>query len=158
MMHRLWITSRFCVPPLPSHHKLPVLLEVMPGAALRNFGLPFNRYKDGKKDQQLERRENRKKILNSLRSGSAGIHLQVSDNNAETCIERRDGDGLDSLVAATVAARWVLCEADFCVPSEEAVTTLKRKPRHKRQASPRALGMTEKAAARREGWIYVPLP
>ncbi len=158
MMHRLWKINRFRVPPLTGPSELPVLLEVMPGAALRNFGLPFTRYKDGTEEQQQERRRNRKKILNSLCRGSAGVQLQVSKNIFETCIERRDGDGLDSLVAATVAARWTLCEADFCVPSGEVVTTLKRNRKNQRQVSFQAKGMTKLAAAKREGWIYAPKP
>ena len=158
MMHRLWKTSHFCVPPLSGSPKLPVLLEVMPGAALRNFNLPSTRYKDGNRSQQQKRLENRKRILNSLCSGAGGVQLQVSENNVETCIRRRDGDGLDSLVAAIVAARWALCEADFCVPSDEVVTNLKRNQKNKRQASCQAKGLTKLEAARLEGWLYAPKP
>ncbi len=156
MLHRLWKTGRFRVPPLTGSSELPVLLEVMPGAALRNFNLSFTRYKDGPKEQQQERRSNREKIIKSLLSGSAGVQLQMPDYIVETCIERPDGDGLDSVVAATVAARWTLCETDFCVPSEEVVTTLKRNPKNKRRASIQARGMTKLAAAQLEGWIYAP--
>ena len=157
MLHRLWETGRFQVPPLTEPTRpLPVLLEVMPGAALRNYGLPYNRYKNGAtKAQQQERRGNRKEILGELGS-AAGIQLDVPPDVHNTCIDHHGADGLDSLVAATVAARWAKCEADFRIPTYEIVTTLKRDSRHKRQASTQTKGMTQLAAARAEGWIYVP--
>ncbi len=156
MLHRLWKSSRFRVPPLVDSPDLPVLLEVMPGAVLRNLCLPSSRYKDGTKEQQQERRGNREKIMSSLLSGYAGVHLRVPEHIIENCIERRDGDGLDSLVAAIAAARWASCEADFCVPSGEIVNSLKRNPKNNRQASVSARGMTKLAAAQLEGWIYAP--
>ena len=160
MLHRLWKTGLFQVPPLErSGQPLPVLLEVMPGAALRNYGLPFTRYKDEATEAQgKERRGNRETILNKLTSGASGVQLEMPQKVRDDCIERREGDGLDSLVAATVAARWAKCEADFCIPSVEIVTTLKRNKKHKRHASCQAKGMTKLAAAQREGWIYAPRP
>ena len=157
MLHRLWTTGQFRVPPLtyPSQ-SLPVLLEVMPGAALRKYGLPYTRYKNGATEtQRQERREARKEILRELGS-AAGVTLDVPADIRNTCIDQPGADGLDSLVAATVAARWAKCEADFRIPTHEIVTNLKRDDRHKRQASTQAKGMTQLAAARAEGWIYVP--
>ena len=157
MLHRLWTSGRFQVPPLTAPtQSLPVLLEVMPGAALRNYGLRYTRYKNGSTEaQQQERRGNRKEILSELSSAS-GLQLEVPPDVRNTCIDYHGADGLDSLVAATVAARWAKCEADFCTPTHEIVTTLKRDGKHKRQASTQAKGMTQLAAARVEGWIYAP--
>ena len=157
LLHRLWTTGRFQVPPLTAPpQSLPVLLEVMPGAALRNYGLPYMRYKNGAtKAQQQERRGNRKEILSEL-SNASGLQLEVPREVRNTCIDYHGADGLDSLVAATVAARWAKCEADFCIPTHEIVTTLKRDNRHKRQASTQTKGITQLAAARAEGWIYAP--
>ena len=157
MLHRLWTTGQFRVPPLtyPSQ-SLPVLLEVMPGAALRKYGLPYTRYKNGATEtQRQERREARKEILRELGS-AAGVTLDVPADIRNTCIDQLGADGLDSVVAATVAARWAKCEADFRIPTHEIVTNLKRDDRHKRQASTETKGMTQLAAARAEGWIYVP--
>ena len=157
MLHRLWETGRFQVPPLTGPTRpLPVLLEVMPGAALRKYGLPYTRYKNGATEaQQQERRGNRKAILSEL-SRASGLQLDVPLDVHNSCIDYHGADGLDSLVAATVAARWAKCEADFCAPTHEIVTTLKRDKKHKRQASAQTKGMTQLAAARAEGWIYVP--
>ena len=156
-LHRLYQTGRFHIPPLSSPSKSsPVLLEVMPGAALRNYCLPFTKYKDGKtKAEREERRGTRKVILDEL-TKAFGLGLNLPQHIHQKCVDDAGGDALDSLVAATVAARWAECEADFCVPTSQIVTTLKRKKRHKRQASAQAKGMTEIQAARREGWIYAP--
>ena len=158
-LHRLWQTGRFQVPPLASTSQLlPVLLEVMPGAALRNYGLPYNRYKEGPvvaEGSRRKKRETRKFILDNL-CMAPDLGLNLSKQIYEMCIDDKGGDALDSLVAATVAARWARCEADFRVPTCDSVTNLKRNPRHKRQASPQAKGMTNLAAAQLEGWIYVP--
>ena len=161
MLHRLWVSGRVNVPPLipdKSNQHLPVLLEVMPGAALRAFELPFTRYKDGKGDTVLqERRKAREKILGEL-DGASQIQLEVPDEIRNKCIDDRGGDALDSLVAAIVAAKWAKNESDFLVPSDEVVDTLKRNKRNKRRASQQAMGKRKIEVARREGWIYTPLP
>ena len=157
MLHRLRTTGRFQVPPLTGPSKsLPELLEVMPGAALRKYGLPYTRYKSRvTKTQKQERRSNRKVILRDL-SSACGLKLDVPPDVRKTCIDSLGADGLDSLVGATVAARWAKSELDFRTPTHEIVTALKRDDKHKRQASIQAKGMTQLAAARIEGWIYIP--
>ena len=160
MLHRLRDSSHFNVPPLildKANQHLPVLLEVMPGASLKAFGLWFTRYKDGKGDtDRRKRRETREKILEKLGDASQ-IQLEMSDEIRNKCIDDRRGDALDSLVAAVVAAKWAKNESDFLVPSDEVVDTLKRNKRNKRRASQQAMGKSKIEVARREGWIYTPL-
>ena len=74
------------------------LLETMPGAALRDFGLPHKGYKKGK--QVLEKRE---KILKEL-SHRSSVPLCNLSNFEASCL--KSDDCLDSLVAAVVAALW----------------------------------------------------
>ena len=157
MLHKLHKTGRFHIPPIPAPRKSsPVLLEVMPGQALANYRLQSTRYKDGaNKVDQEKRRQNRRKILKQL-PRAAELELHLHEYISHACVEDKGGDALDSLVAATVAARWTRSKDDFIVPTTEIVKNLKRKLQHKRQASPQAKGMTELAAAKREGWIYVP--
>lgn len=157
MLHRLYRTGRFEVPPLPSlAPNLPVLLEVMPGAALKAFRLPCTNYKDGKPGTDRQnRRETRIEILSKIESHS-GVRLPNLHATWDKCVENAGGDALDSVVAATVAARWARCRSDFHVPTEDIVDTLRRNPRNKRQASCQALCKTKIDAARVEGWIYVP--
>ena len=161
MLHRLQVPGRFNVPPLipdNANQHLPVLLEVMPGAALKAFGLPSTKYKDGNNDtDRQERRKAREKILGELGLQST-IQLEMSDEIRNECIENKGGDALDSLVAAVVAAKWAKNESDFLVPSDEVVDTLKRNKRNKRRASQQAMGKRKIEVARREGWIYTPLP
>ena len=159
MLHRLYETGRFEVPPLPScASKLPVLLEVMPGAALKTFRLPSTNYKDGKNATDREnRRSTRIDILKKLEDHS-GVRLPNLQDVWSKCVENTGGDALDSLVAATVATRWAQRKSDFQVPTNEVIDTLKRNKRNKRQASQSALGKTKIEAAKLEGWIYVPRP
>ena len=98
MLNSLW--DDVCsVPPLTSNPKRQLtLLETMPGAALKDFGLPHKGYKKGK--QALEKR---KKILKELSSRSS-VPLSNLSNFEAYCL--RSDDCLDSLVAAVVAALW----------------------------------------------------
>ena len=98
MLNSLW--DDVCsVPPLTSNPKRQLtLLETMPGAALKDFGLPHKGYKKGK--QALEKR---KKILKELSSRSS-VPLSNLSNFEASCL--RSDDCLDSLVAAVVAALW----------------------------------------------------
>ena len=157
MLHRLYGANRFEVPPLPKPASmLPVLLEVMPGAALKTFRLPYTRYKDGKDDADRQTRQTKRaEILRRLEAHS-GVRLPNLDDIRSICVENVGGDALDSLVAAAVATRWAHCESDFQVPTDEVINTLKRNKRNKRQASQQALGKTKIETARVEGWIYVP--
>ena len=76
-LRRLWKSdTRFRVPPLnESGRNGPVLLEVMPGAALEAFQLPSDRYKNVTKTiSRLQIEENRKKILLELEAQS-GVEI-----------------------------------------------------------------------------------
>ena len=154
LLHVLRKAGRFHVPPLPSPTTdSPVLLEVMPGAALAAFGLPDKGYKGGSKACQL-----RQEILDTL-SGASGIGLpNLNDcrrnDYRELCLKYHDC--LDSVVAAVVAALWYNCDAAFRKPSDKTVTAISR-PTSTRWASKETLGMREEEAARLEGWIYVPI-
>ena len=168
MLHRLWETGRFNVPPLDSSEldsHLPVLLEVMPGAALNAFGLPSTGYKDGRGSvERQKRQEKRKEILEKLTPDpgiqlpDSCIRLEIREQIRGKCIENQGGDALDSLVAAIVAAKWANPKSDFLVPTSAVVDTLKRKKSHKRQASEQAMGRTKIDVAQLEGWIYTPKP
>ncbi len=153
LLHTLSTSGGFHIPPLPKlETQSSVLLEVMPGAALASFGLPDKGYKSGAKAHQL-----RKEILDTL-SETSGISLpNLNDcrqkGYRELCLEY--DDCLDSVVAAVVAALWYRDSTAFHKPSNEIVTTISR-PTSTRWASEDALGMQEKEAARKEGWIYVP--
>lgn len=163
MLHRLWETGRFNVPPLVSSEldsHSPVLLEVMPGAALNAFELPYTGYKDGKDSvERQKRREKREEILGKL-NPAVCIKLELSKEIHDKCIENQGGDALDSLIAAIVAARWSKDKSedksDFIVPTNDVVDTLKRKKSHKRKASDQAMGRKKIDVAQLEGWIYTP--
>ena len=88
-----------------SVHPLPLnrdgqktLLETMPGAALRDFGLPYKGYKKGKEAQ-----EKRERILKKLPHCS-GVRLPNLSSFESDC--RNSDDCLDSLVATVAAALW----------------------------------------------------
>lgn len=159
MLHRLYSTKsfpRFEVPPLVKPDlNSPVLLEVMPGLALHAFGLASNRYKTTKASERENSSETRNKILRILGAAS-GIQLaenDILDNIKQKCIQDSEGDALDSLVAAIVAAKWAQCRSDFQVPPDEVIQSLKR---GKREASDLAKGKRNIDVAKTEGWIYVP--
>ena len=157
LLHRLWESKRgFRVPPLhASRHKGPVLLEVMPGAALETFRLPSERYKNvTKKIGRLEIGNNRNTILLELEDRSE-VEITNLDRFCGTYLSHHDG--LDSLIAAVVAARWKTNESQFNHPSCYPTDCRKLpNPRRCRRASKAALAMPQKEAARLEGWIYMP--
>ena len=64
-------------------------------------------------------------------------------------------DALDSIVATIVAALWSVDEEQirFVRPSDEQIS----EPGGKRQISPDLTGQTQLEAAKKEGWIYVPV-
>ncbi len=147
LLHTLTNAGRYHIPPLPRPRTpSPVLLEVMPGAALAAFGMPDKGYKGGTKANQL-----RKEILNNL-SHKSGISLPNLSKFCDRCL--KNDNALDSLVAAVVAALWHNKKA-FHTPSNKIVSSICR-PTSTRWASSEALGMRELEAARKEGWIYVP--
>ena len=133
MLAGLW-ESGFNVPPMPEQNSdAPILLEVMPGAVLRSFNLPFKGYKGGQKWLEL-----RKDILNKLPSKSP-IRLNIPDAIKLQCLSsKRNGDDcLDAVVAALAAALWSKNQDMFYKP----------KPQYDRNLSP---------IVAIEGWLYTP--
>ena len=155
--------SAFQIPPLEdTGHNGPELLEVMPGAALEKFCLPCELYKNGTRDEDKLKKikENRKTILTSLASKS-GVGMINLDHFRGTYLSHHDG--LDSLVAAVVAARWKSAKCQFRHPTNNStdcneLPKLRSGRTRASRASKDALDMSQKQAARREGWIYVPYP
>jgi hypothetical protein len=142
MLARLWETG--CrVPPLPDEGRTgPVLLESMPGAALRAFGLPFKGYKKGRNAVEL-----RRQILTGLNSGS-GIALPTLARFRDDCIG--NDDCLDSVVAAVAACLWTRDQALFRRPQDGPGDATKR------GGTPNP-DENELARARLEGWLYAPV-
>jgi hypothetical protein len=99
MLARLWPAG--CdVPPLaPQGWGKALLLEAMPGAALRAFKLPYKGYKNGV-NAGIKRRQ----ILDGL-PGRSGLLLRNLAEFREGCLESHDC--LDAVVAAVTAALWV---------------------------------------------------
>lgn len=160
MLHHLWgWPEEIQVPPLhPDPERDSVtLLEVMPGATLRSFGLPHTGYKDTSgitQEQREQRREMRRYILDELPGGAMPVEVdlrvetdrpchrgqcQVIRNNANRTnlydICRHHDDALDAVVAAIAAALWAMPETreHFIRPSEPIAPTV-----------------------RLEGWLYTP--
>ena len=159
MLHHLWESNaEFRVPPLDDSGRAgPVLLEVMPGAALESFSLLYEPYKTvTKTTSKSEIGKNRKKILGRLETKS---RVEITNLNDFMGTYLNHHDGIDSLVAAVVAARWVLDKdkSQFCCPLDTP-TDYRNMPNPQRRcrASKKALAMSQVEAARREGWIYVP--
>ena len=153
LLHVLRRAGRFHVPPLLSPKTgSPVLLEVMPGAALRAFGLP--RINPGKAYKSGANAKSRREEILSELAGKSNVRLPNLDKYRDICLHSHDA--LDSMVAAVVAAMWAGGSA-FHGPTDAKVTDVQM-PKSTRMASPQAKGFTQKAAARLEGWIYVPMP
>ena len=130
MLDKLW-ASGCAVPPLEAHDaKKPVMLEAMPGAALKALGLPYKGYKNGRRAQEL-----RQRILGDLSRRS-----QVLVHNLEKFRARclASHDCLDAVVAAVVAALWAREPALFRHPPVG----------DQGQPDPTAL---------MEGWLYAPV-
>ena len=119
------------IPPLaPPVGARTLLLEAMPGAALRALRLPFKGYKGGTHVPQL-----RHTILEGL-AGKSGLRLPNLGDFYD--LGMANHDGLDSLVAAVVAALWAQDPTRFLRPDAEG---------------------TEEFDSRvmLEGWLYAPL-
>ena len=119
------------IPPLaPPPGANTLLLEAMPGAALRALGLPFKGYKNGARATQL-----RHTILEGL-AGISGLGLpNLGDFSSQGLSSH---DGLDSLVAAVAAALWAQDPTRFRRPAPEGSEDFE----------PRVL---------LEGWLYAPV-
>jgi hypothetical protein len=156
MLDRLWAAG--CrVPPLPDTgpdigagtvRNGPLLLESMPGAALRAYGLPFKGYKNGANAAAL-----REKILDGLVSGS-GVGVTNLHLFRQACLESHDC--LDSVAAAVTAVLWCRDPGLFRRPGNNTPAEAPDAAR-RRRASPQALGWSELQAACLEGWLYAPV-
>ena len=152
MLNTLWQQTECQVPPLEiPGRKGAVLLEVMPGAALKAFGLPDKGFKSGKKAF-----DNRQKILRELPKSSGVNVINLRDFSDEAMFADH---ALDAMVAAVTAAKWAMDDSEslFKRPSKRSsVADVLAKYEGKRKISPGIDHLTEEEAARKEGWIYVP--
>ena len=156
LLDRLWAAG--CrVPPLPdidsdsgpdTSKNGPLLLESMPGAALRAYGLPFKGYKNGANATAL-----REKVLDGLESGS-GVSVTNLHLFRQACLESHDC--LDSVAAAVTAVLWCRDPAVFRRPQKNGAGEAVANDRMRR-ASPQALEWSELQAACLEGWLYAPV-
>ncbi len=119
------------IPPLaPPAGAQTLLLEAMPGAALRALGLPFKGYKGGAHALQL-----RHTILDGL-AVKSGLRLPNLGDFYHLGMENHDG--LDSLVAAVVAALWAQDPTKFRRPAAEGAEEFDSR-------------------VMLEGWLYAPV-
>ncbi len=107
----------------------PVLLEAMPGAALKALQLPHKGYKNGANAHRL-----RQRILEGLEARS-GVEIENLDRYRDLCLESHDC--LDAVVAAVAASLWAAGPSVFLRPCV---------------AGPNA----PDRVALLEGWLYAP--
>ena len=130
MLDKLWNETNFRVPPLQQEGRNGLtLLEVMPGAALKAFGLPHKEYKNYKGRNSLKKLKNRQEILTKLSDRFNVVLSKLMDFRDHYIFS---DDALDSLEAAMCAAKWARGDK-FKQPNADEI-----------------------AAAKLEGWIYVP--
>ncbi len=142
MLDHLW-RSGCRVPPLSDDARTgPLLLESMPGAALRALGLPFKGYKKGQHAVDL-----RRQILDGLAVRS-GIGLPNLDRFRDYCLG--NDDCLDSVAAAVAACLWKDDQASFRVPQDGPGDPSPR-------GGPPSQDENELHTARLEGWLYAPV-
>ena len=154
MLDRLW--NMGCdVPPLDHQGAgKPVLLEAMPGAALRAMGLPYKGYKNGVRALEL-----RRQILDGLPQGS-GLAIPNLDGFNAQCLFSHDC--LDAVVAAVTAALWVRQPELFWRP-ENTTSPLPRMFQNKGGRPSKPIDLTTDAGkshldmAVLEGWLYAPV-
>ena len=131
------------VPPLPAEGRTgPLLLESMPGAALRAFGLPYKGYKKGRRSMEL-----RNTILDGLEACS-GVQIGNLAQFKGDCIA--SDDCLDSVVAAVTACLWDRDQSLFRLPRDGPGDATRR------GGTPDP-DENELATARLEGWLYAPV-
>ncbi len=134
MLHQLWAAGwpgSITVPPLaPPPGRKPLLLEAMPGAALKAFRLPYKGYKNGARALPL-----RQKILDGLTSFPL-VRLENLGGFRRLCLNHHDA--LDSVVAAVVAALWASDPGVFRCPPPEG-----------------SKGFNSRVLL--EGWLYAPV-
>ena len=154
MLNRLWGAG--CdVPPLPSQNVgKAVLLEAMPGAALRALGLPHKGYKNGVRALEL-----RRQIISELPQRS-GVAISNLGEFEEGCLLSHDC--LDSVVAAVTAALWATDPGLFWRPEDQvslvqSVYPSKSKKPCNTSELPVFEGVTGLDEAVLEGWLYAPV-
>ena len=134
MLGPLW-GAGCVVPPLePMDTEEAVLLEAMPGAALKALNLPHKGYKKGRKALSL-----RRSILDGLEERS-GVGIRNLDRFQDVCLG--SDDALDSVVAALIATLWTLDPSVFWHPSVKG---------------PEGETDGPDAVALLEGWLYAPV-
>ena len=130
MLHQLWSAGCELPPLAPQDGNKPLLLEAMPGAALRAFGLPFKGYKNGARAYEL-----RRLILDGL-AQRVSLAMPNLEDFEGSCLASHDC--LDAVVAAVIAALWVRDQDLFWRPPED-------------ESNPHS------SLARLEGWLYAPV-
>ncbi|HEU0021752.1 MAG TPA: DUF429 domain-containing protein [Dehalococcoidia bacterium] len=134
MLDRLW-TAGWAVPPLAcANRNETVLLEAMPGSALKAFGLPYKGYKNGKRAGQL-----RQEILEKLGDCSS-VDIVGLPRFRERA--RQNHDCLDSIVAAVVATLWASDPSIFRGPET---------------GQSNAFDPVVTPVVSLEGWLYAPV-
>ena len=142
MLDGLW-RSGCRVPPLPNETRTgPLLLESMPGAALRALGLPFKGYKKGQNALSL-----RRQILDGLGTMS-GVGLPNLSRFRNHCLE--NDDCLDSVAAAVAACLWNKDPTMFRLPQDGPGDVSRR------GGTPNP-NENELRTAQLEGWLYAPV-
>ncbi|MEE3248087.1 MAG: DUF429 domain-containing protein [Chloroflexota bacterium] len=142
MLDGLW-RSGCRVPPLPNGTRTgPLLLESMPGAALRALGLPFKGYKKGQNALSL-----RRQILDGLGTMS-GVGLPNLSRFLDYCLE--NDDCLDSVAAAVAACLWNKDPTMFRLPQDGPGDVSRR------GGTPNP-NENELRTAQLEGWLYAPV-
>ena len=142
MLDGLW-RSGCRVPPLPNETRTgPLLLESMPGAALRALGLPFKGYKKGQNALSL-----RRQILDGLETMS-GVGLPNLSRFRDYCLE--NDDCLDSVAAAVAACLWNKDPTMFRLPQDGPGDVSRR------GGTPNP-NENELRTAQLEGWLYAPV-
>lgn len=141
MLHDLWGRlphGTIWVPPLPEPPGYNItLMEVMPGATLRSFGLPHTGYKNTPRlttQQKKQRKDMRRHILGELPQRINPLTVNLTGDVYDRCLN--DDDALDSVVAAITAALWVIDRERFINPPEQ--------------------GHPDYPQVRLEGWLYIP--
>ena len=142
MLDGLW-RSGCRVPPLPNETRTgPLLLESMPGAALRALGLPFKGYKKGQNALSL-----RRQILDGLGTMS-GVGLPNLSRFRDYSLE--SDDCLDSVAAAVAACLWNKDPTMFRLPQDGPGDVSRR------GGTPNP-NENELRTAQLEGWLYAPV-
>ena len=126
LLHRLWqcpTVNHVCVPPLsfPCRDCYTTLLEVMPGAVLSRLGIRHQKYKGSSKAADRKReKDQRRKILSQLKEARMTTPFEVVllESVSNSCLENREGDALDAVVAAVTAAMWHIDPQQFRRPED----------------------------------------